>query len=664
MLRELFINIAVLVSLLFAANHFFERTYFQRLSKRQLEILTGVTYGCIGIVLLAFHFEVKPGIFIDMRHLPIMLASLYGGLLPAFIAGVVMGFTRLVQTGIEPMALIGFVNIVVVSLVCVFLSRFFVNKWVGGLVLMLYIFLQNVAIFFSILTDITLVLTASMKYWVMLFLGGTLSLYVLDYVQRSNDLVRLLKATKEQLESFIEHSADAIVILGMDRSVQQVNASFEKMYGWEEEELIGRQLPLILQNAQEQAEKIFAKVKQGESIAGQEMEARRKDGSVRNVFLTISPIKDGEEVIGISIISRDITERKKHEEALRKSEAKYRYITENTSDLIVVMTTEGMIQYASPSHETVLGCKPSEIEGEPRPDLLPIDELFNTEKKIEEIIKTKKEGELEFHIQNKKGEWRLLEAYIKPVLDVVGQVESLVMVSRDVTEKKRTEELLQQSDKLSMIGEMAAGIAHEIRNPLTTLKGFVQLMKSDMQHSIHLDLMFSELERIEMITNELLVLAKPQVSQFKQKDIASLLDSVVMLLSTQAVLYDIEIEARYEQIPLVICEENHLKQVFINIIKNAIEAMTEGGRITIDVRREDAEQIRISIADEGCGIPKERMAKLGEPFYTLKEKGTGLGLMICYKFIKEHGGQLFFESEVGRGTLVTILLPIDGAKTS
>lgn len=589
MLRELFINIAVLVSLLFATNHFFEKKYFQQLSRRQLDAVKGVSYGCIGLILMAFHFEVQPGIFIDMRHLPIMLASLYGGLVPAFIAGLVIGLTRLFQSGIEPMALIGLANIVAASFACVFLSRLFKNKWVGGIVLMFYIFLQNVAIFSAIIPDAGLVLNISMNYWVMLFLGGTLSLYVLDYIERSNDLVRLLQAAKEQLESFIEHSADAIAILDKDRTVQQVNASFERLYGWKDEELIGRELPPLIRNAQGQVEHIFTRVKQGEALAGQEMEARRKDGSICDVVLTISPIKDEERVVGFSIISRDITERKRHEEALRKSEAKYRYITENTSDLIAVVTTELNVQYASPSHETILGFIPDEMEGKSRSDWIAADDLARMKQEIERMIETGKEHEMEVRIRNKQGEWRLLEAHIKPVLDVAGQVESLVIVSRDVTERKRTEELLQQSDKLSIIGEMAAGIAHEIRNPLTTLKGFVQLMKADIKQSIHLDLMFSELERIEMITNELLVLAKPQVSEFRAKDIASLLDSVVMLLSTQAVLYNINIETRYEPVPPVVCEENHLKQVFINIIKNAIEAMAQGGTITIHVGAENDE---------------------------------------------------------------------------
>jgi two-component system sporulation sensor kinase A len=220
--------------------------------------------------------------------------------------------------------------------------------------------------------------------------------------------------------------------------------------------------------------------------------------------------------------------------------------------------------------------------------------------------------------------------------------------------------LLQKSEKLTMIGEMAAGIAHEIRNPLTTLKGFVQIMRKDAPQPVYFDLMFSELERIETITDEFLALAKPQVSEFKQKDVRQLLDNVVMLLSTQAILQNIEIETVYQDVPLIVCAENHLKQVFINIIKNAIEAMSDGGKIMIRVHPEhnETDQVRISIEDQGCGIPEERMAKLGEPFYTLKEKGTGLGLMICYKFIKEHGGQLFFVSKVGKGTTVHIVLPV------
>lgn len=247
-----------------------------------------------------------------------------------------------------------------------------------------------------------------------------------------------------------------------------------------------------------------------------------------------------------------------------------------------------------------------------------------------------------------------------------GKVHEIVGTGVDISEKKRmektlkeSESMLRRSEKLSVVGELAAGIAHEIRNPLTTLKGFVQLMKQDNPKVSYMDLLFEELQRIELITNELLSLAKPQAVKLNKVNIVTLVHNTVEILTPQAIMNDIQIFTVSKHHPIyLMCEENQLKQAMINILKNAIEAMPDGGTIHVSIQANSLKEVHIIIRDEGCGIPEELLPRLGEPFYTLKEKGTGLGLMISQKIIKEHQGNFQIQSKVGEGTVVHIQLPL------
>ncbi|MBS4174928.1 ATP-binding protein [Bacillus sp. FJAT-49736] len=236
---------------------------------------------------------------------------------------------------------------------------------------------------------------------------------------------------------------------------------------------------------------------------------------------------------------------------------------------------------------------------------------------------------------------------------------TILSIYKDITEsKEQTEQLLQKSEKLALVGQMAAGIAHEIRNPLTSIKGFIQLFRDNTEEKSYYDIVLSELDRINHILGEFLVLARPSVVEFKKVNIAAFLHNVSTLVNTQSILANVEIEMDYEEnLPYILGEENQLKQVFLNIIKNSIEAMPEGGIIRIVAKSPEANSVSIFFMDQGIGIPEERIPSLGEPFYTTKEKGTGLGLMTCYKIIEGHQGNLFISSKVNVGTTIEIRFP-------
>ncbi len=238
--------------------------------------------------------------------------------------------------------------------------------------------------------------------------------------------------------------------------------------------------------------------------------------------------------------------------------------------------------------------------------------------------------------------------------------DAVLSLGTDITERKeQTNQYVQKSEKMALLGQMSAGIAHEIRNPLTSIKGFIQLLKSEDKKNEYLDIVLSEIERINTIVGEFLFLSKPTADVYQKKNIKDIIKDVVTFINAQSNLYNTQIYTRMdEDIPLIFCEENRLKQVFLNLLQNSIEAMPNGGIIAITVETIEEEKVSIQITDQGIGIEEERLATLGEPFYTTKEKGTGLGLMTCFKIIEEgHHGQLNIKSKVGKGTTVEMVLP-------
>lgn len=333
-------------------------------------------------------------------------------------------------------------------------------------------------------------------------------------------------------------------------------------------------------------------------------------------------------------------------------------IIRQTADAIHLTDPEGRIIRVNKAFEQLYGWTGEEIQGAC---------LFNTPESLQEEEsmwkKQLNEGIPVFSAETvrltKSGAEVKVSISESPIFDEDGRITAFVIISRDMTERNKMEELLRRSEKLTTVGQLAAGVAHEIRNPLTTLRGFLQLQQQTKKlNSRHTDLMLSELDRINLIVSEFLILAKPQAVHFQIKDIRYILGDVISLLDSQAHLHSVEFSTNFSiQALLVHCEENQLKQVFINLLKNAIEAMPDGGTIHLETWAGEPDQVMIRIKDEGEGISKEALAKIGEPFFTNKETGTGLGLMISQRIIESHKGLLEIESELGSGTTVTVSLP-------
>ncbi|WP_430487689.1 CheR family methyltransferase [Priestia flexa] len=277
-----------------------------------------------------------------------------------------------------------------------------------------------------------------------------------------------------------------------------------------------------------------------------------------------------------------------------------------------------------------------------------------------EVYRGKKwNGEISYTNDDSEAVWQRL--LLMPIKNEANEVLHYIGLSEDISQHKQSEIMLKNSEMLSALGQLAAGIAHEIRNPLTSLKGFLQLMLQEEKYKKeYIDVMMSEFNRLELIISELLILAKPEVVKYEHKNISTILMDVCTLLHTQAIMKNITITSNIaDDLPTMYCIEKDMKQVFINMVKNAIEAMDNPGSIYVNANYDLTDQrIVVHVIDEGKGMPKERLKRISEPFFTTKEKGTGLGLMVSHKIISNHKGTIFYDSEENKGTTVEIRLPL------
>jgi signal transduction histidine kinase len=222
-------------------------------------------------------------------------------------------------------------------------------------------------------------------------------------------------------------------------------------------------------------------------------------------------------------------------------------------------------------------------------------------------------------------------------------------------------EELRQKEKLAVIGQMAAAIGHEIRNPLSSLRGFTQLQQERYPNTNDFyPIMIQEIDRINSIVNDLMYLGKPRSIQFEKASIEEIIAYTLSITQQQAEGHQVTVETLIAgPLPPIDCDEKQLKQVFINLIKNAIESMPEGGMVKISVKVLEKNKMSVSILDEGDGIADEDILNLGEPFFTTKKDGTGLGLMVTNQIISEHKGEVTFKSNLEKGTKVEVVLPIN-----
>ncbi|QQE77242.1 ATP-binding protein [Alicyclobacillus sp. SO9] len=292
-----------------------------------------------------------------------------------------------------------------------------------------------------------------------------------------------------------------------------------------------------------------------------------------------------------------------------------------------------------------------------------INSGYHSEAFFREMWRTISNGKIwRGEIRNKANDGTLywMDTTIVPLLNERGKPYQYISFRNDITDRKNTEEALRRADKVSIAGQMAAGLVHEIRNPLAAVMWSLQLLRSDIpERQGEFDAILEELDRADGIVGDLLTLAKPHDVCFELVHISDILKPLVNMVRNEARRQQIDLQLLIaEDVPVTQCDRNQIKQVVLNLIKNAIESMVQkAGTITIRASRSTLDGVDIEIADEGCGIPEEVIAKFGEPFVSTKKFGTGLGMMTCLQIVQSHQGSIDVKSELNVGTTMTVRLP-------
>ncbi len=368
-------------------------------------------------------------------------------------------------------------------------------------------------------------------------------------------------------------------------------------------------------------------------------------------------------VTGMILIFRDITQLKEMESQLHDALQQAQFLLDALDVGVIAVDQHGRISVCNHTAEMATGLVSAEIAHRDITGLALTPEL--TAPLLDSLGQgqTHRNHTASWTIDGDKHEF-ILDC--SPLRDSLGKVAGAMTLFRDITVLRKMEHEIQRSEKLAVVGQLAAGTAHEIRNPLTTVRGFLQLLKEKCRqnqwlHEVsYIELMLSEIDRINHVISEFLVLAKdrPAVLQWLQLD--GLLRDISAILESEALLRGIALKTELPEQPVsVLGDREQLKQVLLNLATNAFQAMDAGGSLTIAMRCADG-RVAVETSDTGRGIQPELLSKIFDPFFTTKDEGTGLGLAICNRIIADHHGEIRVRSTVGEGTTVTVEMPMRG----
>ena len=463
----------------------------------------------------------------------------------------------------------------------------------------------------------------------------------------------------------VDQSRDGIVVLDEDGRVYEANQRFADMLGYTREEV--RDLHVWDWECEFPRERILEVVRTvGEAGDHFETRHRRKDGTIYDVEISTNGAIFGGQKLVLSVC-RDITERKQMEEAVRQSEENYRTLFDSSVVGMVLLDAGTMkVAMANQAAAQIFGFgSAQEGVGASLVDfVLPEDRERVLQIATKELFEQDLRHTHEFFVVTRDGR-EIWTSVTGARITHQGKLAGLLSFA-DITEQKRQRERLMMTDRLASLGELAAGTAHELNNPLTSIIGFSQLlMEKKVPDDIRedLNLIHGEAQRAANVTKNLLTFARKHAPSKQPNQINSIIEDVLALRAHVQKTSGIEVDRHLApDLPELMVDYFQMQQVFLNVIINAEYFMTQAhgrGTLAVITERQDS-AVTISIADDGPGIPPENLRRIFDPFFTTKEagKGTGLGLSICHGIVTEHGGHIYARSQLGKGATVFVELPI------
>ena len=497
-----------------------------------------------------------------------------------------------------------------------------------------------------------------------------------------------LRETKDFLEKVIESTGDGILIVDEKGYILSANTAMENISGFDKKYMIGKHASSLIIDDKEIKNNILEKTAElfEKGVATYEAQYRTKNGTCIDTECTSSMISNdqGEYIAGVAVL-RDISERKRAQREIKEGKEFLEKIIQGSKDGIIISDATGTILSTNKALEDMLGLHSGELTGKHVSELIAEDQA-EKKKMLENMERLFENGfvSYETRYRNMNGHYADIECYSSIIKDDKGKIIAGVSIARDITERKRIQQQLLQSEKLRSLGELAGGVAHDFNNVLAAILGRVQLLKNQFKppddkkekRKSMLDL----IRCLDIIEKASLDGAETvrRIQEFSRKrvddkdftrvDINTLLDDALEFTKVrwkndaQTRGIKIKVHKDYSPLPFTLGSASELREVFTNLINNALDAMPGGGGLSIRTFREDS-HITTTIADTGVGIPEAIRSRIFDPFFTTKGvQSTGLGTSISYGIINRHKGTIGVESEEGKGTVFTIRLPIDEKK--
>ena len=470
---------------------------------------------------------------------------------------------------------------------------------------------------------------------------------VTEYLQTEETLM----ASEQQFRTAFDHIPDCLSIRRAKRNAQgeiidfiydYVNEKESEILGLPAKALIGRGLVELFPGHFTDGffDDLCRIVETGHSFS---REAASYQGEHHRLCIDIKGAKFRD---GVIVSWRDVSERGKRDSELRASEERFQKIFHNSPDMIAIVSiaddkfieiNQKFIAALGYSREEILERSPRELNLWPA-----ISGGHNSN--LEFLYQHQQVTNLELDFSTRSGQ--LITALVSTEIISINDQLCRLILMKDITEKNKMENDLLRLDRLHLVGEMAASISHEVRNPLCVVRGFLELLagkKECRKYIEQFELMITELDRANSIITEFLSLAKNKHVEMKKHNINQIIKSLSPLLEADAAKGDKEIILRLEKVPEIFLDEKEFRQLLLNLVRNGLEAMPSGGEVTIRTQVED-DEIVLMICDQGSGIPAEVQANIGQPFISTKDNGTGLGLSVCYSICHRHHADIDFQT--------------------
>jgi len=464
---------------------------------------------------------------------------------------------------------------------------------------------------------------------------------------------------------------DAVVVTGTDRRVLAANDAGAELLGWQLSEVVGQ----AIADQVAAGERAHVASREDRVLAGEPQRYETKvinhrTGEERDVAVSSGPFRVDGELIGTVATLRDITDPKRAQDTLARSEARYRHLVESASDAIVTLDANGRFTTVNHAAENISGYRRDELVGQWFAPMLPDDDLPKALAHFQQAL-AGETGLFDSQFYRKDGEVRTISiTYSTPQKD-----EEVLCLIRDVTDQKMLQEQLIQSEKMSAIGQLVSGVAHELNNPLAGISAFAQLLLAEKRfppdQRTAAETIYSEARRASRIVQNLLTFARQHKAEKGPTAINQVLDDTLELRGYELRVRGIDVRREYdESLPDTMADAHQLQQVFLNLITNAEQAMEKSDghhhhRLTVRTRRA-TDAVRIEIEDTGGGIPPNLVERIFNPFFTTKPtgSGTGLGLSISLGIVREHEGRIWAENAQQSGARFIVELPMTEPRAS